>query len=117
MSAPTTFLADEVETLFQQLAESNGDWANGAALYGAGGLFDASRKARLSLIAAEIRDDYTEKKEKVTEAQITELSHAHPDYQKFISTSTIDRARWLLCDAERTCAMLRLKSLTYNPVR
>jgi hypothetical protein len=106
-----------VETLFQQLAESNEDWANGASLYGPGGLFDASRKARLALIAAEIRDGYAEKGEKVTEARIEELAHAHPDYQKWISTSTIDRARWLLCDAERTCAQLRLKVLTYNPVR
>lgn len=114
-TAVTTFLPEEIEALFQQLSETQDTWAGGAALYGPGGLWDATRKARLALTAADIRDSYNG--EKITESKIDEMAHAHPDYNAWLDRCTIERAKWLTLDAERTAIMLKLKVLTYNPVR
>lgn len=113
MTAPTSYLPDEAEALFQELAETHETWAGGAALYGPGGLWDATRKAKLALTAAEIRDGFNG--EKVTESKIDELAHSHPDYRAWLDESTKNRALWLTLDAERTAIMLKLKLLTYTP--
>lgn len=113
-ATPSTFLPEEIEAVFQELSESNETWAGGAALYGAGGTWDATRKARLSLHAAEIRDGYQERGEKITESRVDELAHAHPDYNEWLNRSTIDRAKWLTLDAERRMLDTRLNLLRYG---
>lgn len=113
-SAPVDFEPTECESALQFLASSHAEWARGAALFGPGGLFDAQRKKTLSAIECELRDEYKAKDEKATETRIEQEAHCATDYVTFLDTMEARRADWLLLDAQRDEAQLRLKVYTYT---
>jgi hypothetical protein len=113
-ATPTAFIPDEADALLQQLAETHQPWAWGAARYGPGGTFDASRKAFLAVRSAQVRDEYADRGEKITEARLDEVAHADEGYREWLDAQTIDRASWLKLDAEREEIKTRLRFLQYT---
>lgn len=115
--AVQSFIPIEADDILQELASTEDTWATGASLYGPGGLFDATRKAKLSVIGLQIRDYRADKGEKTTEAMIEQLAHADDTYTTFLDEHVRDRANWLALDAVRDRLKLRLKLLSYmaNP--
>jgi len=75
-----------------------GEVADYRARYGAGGTFDALRKAELSQIAAELRARAVKDGVKVTEAGLSEAAHADPRYIGFITTATKERAEMAILE-------------------
>jgi hypothetical protein len=69
------------------------------AVYGPGGTWEAERKVLLCTCATLIRHNHTNAG-KVTEAQIDQMAHAHPDYCDRIDQATEERTRMALLDAE-----------------
>lgn len=88
--------AEPLDELLAELDKTERAWAEGAALYGPGGLFDAQRKAKLSTIGVELRDMLTKQGGKVTESAIDQMAHADEGYLKFLDTNERLRADWLL---------------------
>lgn len=90
--AVQSFIPIEADDLLQQLSATEDEWAQGAALFGPGGLFDANRKAKLSVIGLQIRDHRSESSEKTTEAMIEQLAHADDTYTDYLSEAVVARA-------------------------
>lgn len=65
------------------------------ARYGPFGTWDHERKTRIAGIKATIRAQYARDGVKVTEAQLDDEAHGHPDYKDFIVQATRDRAEWI----------------------
>lgn len=101
----------EDERVLQLLAESEDAWADGASLYGPGGLFDAQRKALVSVVMLRIRDELIGKGEKPTEKVLDAMAHADPTYTEFLGGHVTKRAGWLSLDSERARHWAALKAL------
>lgn len=69
------------------------------ARYGSFGTFDHLRKVELSRIKGLIRAQATRDHRKVNNEQVDEEAHAHPDYIDFITTATVERAKWVRLEA------------------
>jgi len=64
------------------------------AAYGSWGTFDHNRKSELARLAGLIRAQALRDKEgKVTQSEIDDRAHAHPDYRDIITQATLDRAK------------------------
>lgn len=115
-SLPTSFVADmeiangaePLDILLAELDESESEWADGASLYGAGGLFNDKRKSLLSVIALRIRDERAGAGLKSTEDLIDQLSHADKEYVKFLDSHIGRRAKWLALDAHRDSVVMKV---------
>lgn len=101
--------AEPLDELLAELDKTEATWAEGAALYGPGGLFDAQRKAKLCVIGVELRDMLTKNGGKVTEASIDQMAHADDGYLKFLDEHERLRGDWLLLNAQRDAIMLRVQ--------
>jgi hypothetical protein len=66
------------------------------ALHGEQGKFDALRKATWCQIAVRIRDEAYANGRKITEAEIEQRAHAHPDYVAFLARSVSEHAQWAM---------------------
>lgn len=95
--------------MLAELDKTESAWSEGAALYGPGGLFDAQRKAKLSVIGVELREMLTKQGGKVTESAIDQMAHADEGYLKFLDEHERLRADWLLLNAQRDAIMLRVQ--------
>lgn len=69
------------------------------ARYGAFGTFDNLRKVELARLKALSRAQMTAAGAKVTNDQLDDLAHSHPDYIGFITTATVERAQWAKLEA------------------
>jgi hypothetical protein len=96
------------EALLQELASTEDAWAEGASLYGAGGLLDSQRKIILSVALLEIRDSLPEK---VTEKVLDAMGHTASEYKAFVNAHVVGRAQWLALDAKRTRIYMEIKSI------
>lgn len=115
---PTSFRPDDVDVLLTELSATEKSWADGAALFGPGGLLDAQRKALLSVRACALRDGWSvEKQGKLTESQLDQCAHADQFYTDWLDLMEAKRASWLLLDAQRDSLHIKIKQLTYSPVR
>lgn len=115
-SLPTSFVedmerangAEPLDGLLAELDETEAEWADGASLYGAGGLFNDKRKSLLSITALRIRDERAENGLKSTDAMIDDLSHADKEYRLFLDSHIGRRAKWLALDAHRDSIVMRV---------
>lgn len=93
-----------VEPIDRLLAERDGlveQVATLRARYGGWGTFDHLRKMELARIAGLIRAQSVRDKEgKVTQAEVDDRAHSHPDYRDFITTATTERAQWVKLEAK-----------------
>lgn len=96
------------DALLQELASTEDEWAQSAALYGAGGLLDAQRKIILSTAMLEIRDSLPEK---VTEKVLDAMGHTAAEYTAFVNAHVVGRAQWLALDAKRSRLYVEIKSI------
>ncbi len=80
-------LLDERAVLVEKVADLR-------ARYGGFGTFDHLRKIELSRLKGLVRAQSTRDKIKMTNDQIDDEAHAHPDYYDFITTATKERAQW-----------------------
>jgi len=65
-----------------------------AGWYGNFGSWDAHRKSMLSLCAMRVRLDF--EGQKITEAQVDDRAHAHPEYVAFLARTDGERAAWII---------------------
>lgn len=70
------------------------------SLHGPFGLFDAQRKILLATLAMKARAIAVRENSKVTEAALTDLSHASPEYAEAITTATLERSRLTMLEAK-----------------
>jgi hypothetical protein len=97
-----------MDELFLALATTNDAWAEGAALYSVGGMFDVLRKAKLDERAEAIRATFAQRGEKVTEACITQAAHADSEYSQFLERHRVARVAWHALDAQRQYNRLQI---------
>jgi hypothetical protein len=84
------------------------DWAEGGALFGAGGFANDIRKKVLSLVMLRIRDELIAKGEKPpTEKVLDALAHADKQYTEWLDRHVIKRAEWLKLDVEKSQIEMR----------
>lgn len=115
-SLPTSFVSDmersngaePLDGLLAELDDTEAEWADGASLYGAGGLFNDKRKSYLSSIALRIRDELRESGGKITDDLVDQRSHADKEYRKFLDDHIVRRAKWLALDAHRDGIVMRV---------
>jgi len=100
--------ATPLDELLAELDESEAEWADGAALYGNGGMFNDKRKSLLSIIALRIRDERAGEGKKSTEDMIEQMAHADKEYVKFLDGHIGRRAKWLALDAHRDGIVMRV---------
>lgn len=108
------------DVLFQKLAETEDEWAKGAALYGPGGLLDAQRKIILSIVTLQIRDRLNQAGAKATDKVLDAEGHADVEYQEWVDSHVPARATWLALDAKRDRWYMEIKSIqarTYDAKR
>lgn len=100
--------AEPLDGLLAELDETEAEWADGASLYGAGGLLNDKRKSYLSLIALRIRDELRESGSKITDDLVDQKSHADSGYRGFLDDHIVRRAKWLALDAHRDGIVMRV---------
>ncbi len=103
-----SFGAEPIDVLLSDLDNTEEEWADSAALFGAGGLFDAQRKAKLCTVAMEIRDMLFKQGGKATESLIDQMAHADKQYIEWLDDMQLRRAQWLAMDAHRDGLVLRI---------
>lgn len=69
------------------------------ARFGAFGTYNDLRKIELARIAGLIRAQALRDERKMTGAEVEDATHAHPDYVDFVTTATVERARWVKFEA------------------
>lgn len=69
------------------------------AVYGSFGTFDHSRKILLSRLKGEIRARAVRDQRKITNDQVDEEAHEHPDFIEFITDATKARTQWIKLEA------------------
>lgn len=85
---PIEELLDQRYHLVEQVADLH-------ARYGGFGTFDHLRKIELARIAALIRAQaLRDGLKKLSNDEVDDRAHAHPDYVDFITAATMERARW-----------------------
>lgn len=91
---------DPVETLLHQRRALVEKVADLRARFGSFGTFDHIRKSELARLAGKLRAEYTAQNVKVTEAQLDQQAHAHPEYIRLITEATTQRAEWALLESD-----------------
>jgi chorismate mutase len=95
---PIENLLDERQHLVEELATLR-------AKYGSFGVFDHIRKTELAQLRVRLRAQYTAAGVKrVTNDQLDDEAHAHPDYLALITQALHDRATWVRLE-ERLAAI------------
>lgn len=69
------------------------------AVYGAFGTWDHQRKSELSRLKSLIRLQAMKDNRKVNNDQVDEEAHEHPDYTKFVTLATRERAEYFRLEA------------------
>jgi hypothetical protein len=82
MTSPSAVIIDD-PALLEALHSENGKWG-------------ALRKATWCQIAVRIRDEAYANGRKITEAEIEQRAHAHPDYVAFLARSVSEHAQWAM---------------------
>ena len=108
-----SFIPAEADQLLQHLANTEKEWADGAALFGPGGMHTDFKESKQAVIALQIRDEREGKKEKITDDLIKQMSRAHPTFSAYLDESLIKQAKWRALDAKRKRIEMRLKLLQY----
>lgn len=115
MSAlPRSFIPDESEKIYQDLSDSLDQFAAQAALFesnGPGGCFyEMDRKVLLAELTEEIRGEYVELGEKITDGRADNLAHMHPAYKEFIRDGKAMRTEYHRLKAIRIDHYTKLRS-------
>ena len=83
-----------IDSLLAQRAELVGEVADLKAVYGGWGTFEHIRKMELARLSGLVRATALRDKEgKVTQGEIDDRAHDHPDYRDLITQATVDRAK------------------------
>lgn len=92
---PIHELLDERMALIRQAASLR-------AVYGSFGTWEAQRKMMLARLKGQIRAEAMRQAtaRKMTNDQIDDEAHDHPEYMDFITRSTKERALWIVLDAK-----------------
>lgn len=91
---------EPVELLLAERRDYIDQVADLRAKYGPFGTFDHLRKIELARLAGLVRAQMKRDGVKVTESELDQIAHGHPDYMEFITTATMDRARWIKLEAK-----------------
>lgn len=82
-----------IDSLLAQRTELVGEIADLKAVYGAWGTFEHIRKMELARLSGLVRATSLRDKEgKITQGEIDNRAHDHPDYRDLITQATKDRA-------------------------
>ena len=96
---------EPIETLLDERAHLVEQVADLRAKYGPFGVFDHIRKTELAQLRVRLRAQYTAAGVKrVTNDQLDDEAHAHPDYLGLITHALADRAKWVKLE-ERIAAI------------
>lgn len=92
---PIEELLDERATLIQRVA-------NLRAVYGSFGTWEAQRKMMLARLKGQVRAEALRgtTARKLTNDQIDDEAHDHPEYMDFITMATKERAAWIVLEAK-----------------
>ena len=92
---PIDELLDERDTLIQKVA-------NLRAVYGSFGTWEAQRKMMLARLKGMVRAEAMRgtTARKMTNDQIDDEAHDHPEYMDFITTATKDRSLWIVLESK-----------------
>ena len=92
---PIDELLDERSTLIAKVALLR-------AVYGSFGTWEANRKIMLARLKGQIRAEASRSAtaRKLTNDQIDDEAHDHPEYMDFITTATKDRAQWIVLESK-----------------
>ena len=91
---------EPIECLLDDRAKLVDEVATLRAKYGAFGTFDHIRKMELARIAALLRAQATRDKVRMTQGEIDDIAHAHPDYYALVTEATQQRAQWVRLEAK-----------------
>ena len=103
MTAATQLLEARagVEALDELLAERArlvGEVADLRARYGPGGTYNDLRRVELARLAALIRAQALKDSIKLTESAVDDMTHARPEYIRFVTEATEQRAEWSILE-------------------
>lgn len=98
--------ATPIEEIIGALDASEEKWAQGAALFGPGGLYGDQRASMEALISLDWRDKLEKLGTKVTDDLVKQKARSDPRYTKWLQKMTMQRIEWLRLDAERNNLML-----------
>lgn len=101
---------ESLEALHDRRRQLVSESARLTALYGPFGMWDAKRKQVLALCDLKVRDEALGREEKLTEAKVDTLAHAHPEYQAFLSRSVEEKAAWLVLENDLSDLNDRIRS-------
>ena len=92
---PIDELLDERDILIRQVAPLR-------AVYGSFGTWEAQRKMMLARLKGQVRAEAMRgtTARKLTNDQIDDEAHDHPEYMDFITTATKQRAIWIVLEAK-----------------
>ena len=92
---PLDELLDERATLILRVAQLR-------AVHGSFGTWEANRKIMLARLKGQIRAEAQRAAtaRKMTNDQIDDEAHDHPEYTDFITVSTKDRANWIVLESK-----------------
>ena len=92
---PIDELLDERDILIRQVAPLR-------AVYGSFGTWEAQRKMMLARLKGQVRAEAMRgtTARKLTNDQIDDEAHDHPEYMDFITTATKQRATWIVLEAK-----------------
>jgi hypothetical protein len=90
---PVEELLAQRRTLIEKVADMR-------ARFGPFGTADHLRKIELSRLHGLIRAQALRDKRRITNQQVDEEAHAHPDYYDFVTAMTIKRAEWVKLEAQ-----------------
>ena len=92
---PIDELLDERTVLIRQVAPLR-------AVYGSFGTWEAQRKMMLARLKGQVRAEAQRATtaRKLTNDQIDDEAHDHPEYLEFITTATKQRAEWIVTEAK-----------------
>lgn len=90
---PIASLLDQRRHVVNKIAELR-------AVYGSFGTWDHTRKSELSRIKSLIRLQALKDNRKMNNDQVDEEAHEHPDYTRFVSLATKERAEYFRLEAQ-----------------
>lgn len=70
------------------------------AVYGSFGTWEHSRKSELARLRSLVRLQAMKDNRKMTNDQVDDEAHQHPDYTRFVTTATTERAAYFRLEAE-----------------
>lgn len=91
---------DPIDALLHRRRELVDKVAELRAVYGSFGTWDHTRKSELSRIKSLIRLQAMRDNRKMNNDQVDEEAHEHPDYTKFVTLATRERAEYFRLEAQ-----------------